>query len=241
MFDIHCHILYGLDDGSSGVEESLKMIDIARSGRTQGIIATPHCNVPGSYRNHWGEDLENRLKAIQKRLSENSDPFEVYPGQEIFCDGNFLEMLKNGELITLNHSRYPLVEFDFTERSSSVYEKLESVLAEGYTPVVAHPERYAFVQESPDAIFHMKRMGCLLQINKGSLKGAFGQGAFAASHFLVAHRLADVMASDGHSPYVRTPYMADAYEIICENYSYDYAELIAGINPQRIIEDKSIR
>lgn len=240
MFDIHCHILHGVDDGSDSFEESVKMVKIAESGGTSAIIATPHSNVPGSYQNHWNITLAAQITMLNSRLSAEGVSVRIFPGQEIFAAGSFLSLLKSGKLLTLNNSVYPLVEFDFYEYSESVYMKLEQLVAEGFVPIVAHPERYAFVNEEEDAIIRLKDIGCLLQVNKGSLKGSFGRAAHFSAHRLLASQLADFVASDGHGPYVRTPYLEDVHEMISEMYSLDYAELLLRDNPKLVIENKKI-
>ena len=240
MYDIHCHILYGVDDGSDSIEESVKMINIAYESGTTAIVATPHCNIPGSYGNYWGKELLDRVNNIRRELQASRIPVSIYCGQEIFCTSRTHELLREGRLITINNSKYALVEFDFYEYSSSAYEKLSRIIAEGYTPIIAHPERYAFVSEEGDAPMRLKSMGCLLQVNKGSLSGAFGRGARANAFRILDKRLADFVASDAHSPYMRTPRMEEAYEAVCENFSIDYAEMIFNTNPRRVIENKNV-
>ncbi|MBQ6067360.1 MAG: hypothetical protein IJK89_11140 [Clostridia bacterium] len=238
MFDIHCHICYGSDDGAENLETAVEMVALARECGTTGIAATPHCNVPGSYGNYWDETLKEKIALLRSTLSERKIPVEIYEGQEIFCTDKTARLLREGKLITLNGSRYPLIEFDFYEYAQDVYEKLRAITAEGCVPVVAHPERYAFVAEEEDAVFKLKNIGCLLQVNKGSLEGRFGRDAFFASRRLMELRLADAVASDAHSPYMRTPDMRHAHELICEEYSYDYAEFLLEENPRRILRDE---
>ena len=108
-------------------------------------------------------------------------------------------------------------------------------------PVVAHPERYAFVAEDGSAPLRLKKAGCLLQINKGSLKNKFGDHAYAVSQALIRHELADFVASDAHSPYMRTPYLADAYEIVCELHSEQYADILLTSNPQKVLKNEKIK
>ena len=240
MNDIHCHILYGLDDGSVSIEESVEMARLARSGGTKKIIATPHSNVTGSYRNMWCPEFENMLKRLNGRLAEQGADIEIFPGQEIFCGESFIDFLLDGKLITLNGSKYPLVEFDFYEHSDSVYMKLRRIVSEGYVPVVAHPERYAFFCEDETAALKIKSMGCLLQVNKGSITGSFGRTAAKAADFLLRNSFADFVASDAHSPYMRTPFLGDAFEYVAENYSYDYAHLLFTDNPLSVIENREI-
>ena len=240
MYDIHCHICFGTDDGAENLETAVEMVTVAAANGTAGIAATPHCNVPGVYRNEWGAALQNKINTLRAALRAQGIDVMIYTGQEIFCTEETPALLASGALITLNRSRYPLVEFHFYEEAASVYRKLRTLTAEGYTPVVAHPERYAFISEDPDAAVRVKQLGCLLQINKSSLSGRFGEAAYHASHRLLARRLADVVASDAHSPYVRTPNMRNAHELVCEEYSYDYADLLFEENPRRILDNMDV-
>lgn len=240
MLDIHCHILHGLDDGSDNIEESVRMAKLAVEGGTKAIIVTPHSNIPESFQNYFGQFYVDKFRELNSRLKAEEIPLKIFPGHEIFAAGNFIELMKKKKLMTLNNSDYPLVEFAFTEHADSAYEKLRMLTAEGFTPIIAHPERYAFVVEDDFAPFRLKAMGCLLQINKGSLKGSFGREAYIAAHNIIGQELADFVASDAHSPYMRTPYLADAYEIISENYSEEYAELLLLTNPAKVLQNQKI-
>ncbi len=238
MYDIHCHIAFGLDDGAQTLDEAVAIVELASQRGTKGIVATPHCNIPGSYKNYWSNDVLDRIKALREALDKNYIDVQIFCGQEIFCTSMTPELLKSGELITLNNSRYPLVEFDFYEYSDSVYSKLDKLISEGYVPVVAHPERYAFVCNEEDAARRLKRMGCLLQVNKGSFEGKFGPEAMEMSRQLLDSGYADVVASDAHSPYMRTSNMIHTHEFISEEYSFDYADLLLSVNPKRILRNK---
>ncbi len=241
MVDIHCHILPGLDDGSDNIEESVRMARLAADGGTKAIIVTPHSNIPDSYQNYCDKVYVDKFRELNSRLKAEEIPLKIFPGHEIFAAGNFIELIKRKKLMTLNNSDYPLVEFNFIEKADSVYTKLQMLVAEGFTPIVAHPERYAFVAEDDFAPFRLKTMGCLLQINKGSLKGSFGRNAYIASHNIINQDLADFIASDAHSPYMRTPYLADAYEIISEIHSEEYADLLLLKNPVKVLQNKKIK
>lgn len=240
MYDIHSHIVYGVDDGAQSLDEAVKMVEYASLHGTKGIVATPHTNVPGSFDNLWDAELLERVKELRSALKENYVDVQIFCGQEIFCTSYAIDYLKSGKVITLNNSRYPLVEFDFYEYSDSVYSKLNEIIAEGYVPVVAHPERYAFVAEDEEAAVRLKKLGCVLQINKGSLTGHFGESAFYTAQRLIEERLADVIASDSHSPYVRTTNMENVHELVSEVYSPNYADVLLDINPKRILQDREI-
>lgn len=240
MVDIHCHILPGLDDGSDNLEESLKMARLAVDGGTKIMLVTPHSNIPDSYQNFFGEVYADKFRELRRKLKAEEIPLEIYPGHEIFAADNFIELIKKRKLLTLNNSVYPLVEFGFEEDAESVYTKLQMLVAEGLTPIVAHPERYAFVAEDETAPLRMKNMGCLLQINKGSLKGSFGKTSYFVAHGIIRNELADFIASDAHSPYMRNPYLADVHEAISNIHSKEYADLLLINNPLNILQNKKI-
>ncbi|MGM9681694.1 MAG: tyrosine-protein phosphatase [Eubacteriales bacterium] len=240
MFDIHCHILPGVDDGSGNTSDSIEMARLAHSSGVLGIIATPHCNLPGVIKNYWSDDMSEKVDRLQQKFRQLGIPVSVYPGQEVFLSSGYLEMLRMGKLIGLNRSAYLLVEFAMEEDSREAYRKLQQITAEGYTPVVAHPERYGFVQEQKDAPSRIKEVGGLLQLNKGSIKGSFGTATMETAHRILRRHQADFVASDAHSQYRRTPYLAEIHEMISECYSFDYADLLLKVNPSKVIENSEI-
>ena len=240
MIDIHCHILPDVDDGAGNLSDAVEMAKLAADSGIRAIIATQHCNVPGVDPNCWDTGMEDRFLSLRSALKQRDIQISLYPGQEVFLSAGFLERLRKGELISLNHSGYLLVEFDVEETASQAYRKLRQIRAEGYTPIVAHPERYGFVMEQKEAVYRLREAGALLQVNKGSLKGRFGFASGNAADRIMRHRLADFASSDAHSQYSRTPYLADVHELICERYSADYAELLLCTNPQKVISNEPI-
>ena len=241
MIDIHCHILDNVDDGAFCLSESVEMARIAREGRTDRIIATPHVNIPGEPEIDWGPVFKEKLPALNERLRQERVPVTVYPGHEVFCDGDLLGMLRHGTISTLNGSRYLLIEFDFYERAETILDRCRELLAAGVVPVVAHPERYEAMKEDEQIAYRLKKRGCLLQLNSGSLYGVFGASSQHTAHTFLADSLADFIASDAHSPFVRTPFMADAHEIVSEMYSPEYADLLFDDNPASVLVNREIK
>ena len=173
MIDLHSHILPGMDDGARDLEESLRMADLAvRSGVT-AMVATPHCAGDRTV------EVRESLAYLRAGLRSAGIPLRVYAGMEIFGTPNTAQMLQSGQLLTLAGSRYPLIEFDFESDGEMETQVLQQVLQAGYIPLVAHPERYRYVRENPELVNVWKRMGCLFQVNRGSLLGRFGPGARA--------------------------------------------------------------
>lgn len=240
MIDIHCHILPGLDDGAGNMSDAIEMAQLAVSSGIKGIIATPHCNIPGSFHNYWGLALEEDIRNFKRELKSRNIELSVYHGQEVFLASGFLEMLHQGKLITLNESRYMLVEFDMNERADVAYRKLQQILAEGCIPIVAHPERYGFVNEQSEAVYRMKDLGALFQVNRGSIKGAFGRTVMKKAMEILSSYQADFIATDAHSQYSRTPYLADVHEFISEEISHEYGDVLVNVNPRKVLNDEKI-
>lgn len=240
VFDIHCHILHGVDDGSGNMSDSLEMAQLAAESGTKGIIATPHCNIPGMFDNYWCGELENRFLALKQEIEKRKIPLEIYRGQEIFLSKKFEEHLKKGEFITLNNSRYMLVELDFRIDTASAMSRLGRLASLGYVPVVAHPERYGFVIENPAIVREIRSLGCLVQLNSGSLSGDFGRYIKKTADVIAGKRLADFVAGDAHSQYSRTPNLSPVHELISEEISYDYADALLRINPLKVLNNETI-
>jgi protein-tyrosine phosphatase len=229
-----------VDDGAGSFADSVEMATLAASSGIRTIVVTPHSNIPNTFENYWTMEMQSVFDRLQKQVNDKKIPVTFLRGQEIFLTSDYMTLIKQGKLISINHSRYFLVEFDPYENASVVLRKLQKILAEGYVPIVAHPERYSFVHEHADMIYRMKEIGCLIQINKGSIKGRFGRRAMKCAFEILGNYDADFIASDGHSQYSRTPYLADAYEIICERFSSDYADLLLSKNPQKVIDNKTV-
>lgn len=234
MIDLHSHILPGMDDGARDLEESLRMADLAvRSGVT-AMVATPHCAGDRT------AEVRESLAYLRAGLKSVGIPLRVYAGMEIFGSDRTAAMLQQGKLLTLAGSRYPLIEFAFESDGERETEVLQSVLQAGYIPLVAHPERYRYVQENPELINLWKRMGCLFQVNRGSLLGRFGPGARAMAMELTGRGFATVVASDAHSSSMRTPWMGDIWAEISRWFSPDAAIWLLRDNPRRILKDEPI-
>ncbi|MGN1031068.1 MAG: tyrosine-protein phosphatase [Butyricicoccaceae bacterium] len=240
MVDLHAHILPELDDGSNCMGDSLEMAAMALESGVHTLVATPHSNQMNRFENFDSEDLRQRFREFCGLLKEEGLPLEVFLGMEIFASGDLEENIRSGRLISLNGSRYYLVEFGFEERPEAMEEYLGQIFAAGGVPLIAHPERYVSVQRDPEMVYEWQQDGCLIQINKGSLLGRFGRRARAAAHLLLDNGLVTCVASDAHSPYMRTTWMADIRDYIEERIGEETAYILLHRNPKRILFNETI-
>ena len=240
MIDLHTHILPGLDDGSPDLETSVLMAAVAAESGVTHLVATPHSNQRGAFENYASPALQVRFDCLRAAVREAGIPLELSLGMEIFGTGDVLQLLHDGRLLTLGGGRYLLIEFGFHEDPLRIERLLDALLAAGYWPVVAHPERYYGLQRMPNYLFDWANRGIVLQVNKGSLFGRFGRGAQALAAAMLERGLVGCVASDAHGPDVRTPDLAGAWDYLAERYSAELARCLLEDNPGRILRSEPL-
>lgn len=240
MIDLHAHILPGLDDGSESTDESLDMAELALSSGVDTIVATPHSNQLGRFENYYGDGLKRVYRHLKRELERQRIPLKLYLGMEIFSSYDLAERIRRGMMTGLNASRYYLVEFEFDEHPAVIEESLRDILSVGKVPLIAHPERYFCVQDYPAFVYDWLKIGCFTQINKGSLFGRFGGRAGYAAERLLSNDLVTCVASDAHSPQVRTTFMADARDYLEEQFGEEAWHRLMVDNPGRIIRNEAV-
>lgn len=240
MIDIHTHILPGMDDGAQDIYDTLEMVRVAAKSGVTAMVATPHCNIPGAYENYFGDHYIETIQKVRDAVHREELPVNILPGTEAFGTPELPGLLQSGKIMTLNQSRYLLMEFDFDEDPELVKYIVDEVHQLKVIPVIAHAERYKFVQRNPDMVYHWRKKGYPIQINKGSFHGKFGRRAADTAFLLLNHNLVSVVASDAHSPHVRTPYMRNVYEELMMHYPENYVKMLFEENPRRICQNEPI-
>ncbi len=241
MVDIHAHIIPGIDDGSDSMEDSIKMARMAYGCGVRTIVATPHSNLKNDYDNYTGPELFQQIRELNRRIEQEGIRLSVYPGMEIYATEDVTEKIRQGRVISLNGSRYYLIEFPFDASAGWMEHILDEIFRLGQAvPVIAHPERYDWIQEQPERIYRWIMKGAMIQINKASLFGKFGMRAFRVVMDLMEHNLVTCVASDAHTPYSRTTFLGDAREFLSKEYSEEYADQVLRRNPGRMIENREI-
>ncbi len=241
MIDLHAHILPGVDDGSQSLEMSLEMARIAVASGVQHMALTPHCNLPDNFRtNYDNSELRQRMDALQLALERENIPLELYSGCEVFSTEETPLLLRQKKLLPLNDGSYLLVEFDFGEDLNFVSFILEAILDEGYIPLIAHPERYRFVIRDPGLTYEWVRMGCALQVNRGSILGRFGRPVQDTAWQLLEHQVVACVATDCHRSEFRTPHMADVADALGEAFGSGCLRLLLEDNPSRILQSQPV-
>ena len=240
MIDLHCHMLPGVDDGAATEREALLMAQVAVDSGVTDVALTPHCNVPGKFSNYYDQQLEGRFRRFEQLLHRENGSLTVHRGMEVFVTPELPRLLDNGSLLTLGGSRYLLVEFAFGEEAWFADDILRQIRQYDLIPVVAHPERYYFLQDEPRHLLRWVGDGCLLQLNKGSFFGMFGRHAAKTAHWCLDCGCLHLIGSDAHSPYRRTPRLNDVYDLVADAVSPETAQLLLHDNPAAILTGDAV-
>ena len=131
-------------------------------------------------------------------LQEQNIDIKVLLGNEIMLDTNTLELLEEKKISTINNSRYVLIEFDIQIMFSNLYNILGSFINKGYIPIIAHPERYRYIQKDINIAKKLVEVGCILQMNLYSLSGFYGKDAKHCLKSLLKNKLIHTWGSDIH-------------------------------------------
>lgn len=236
MIDIHCHILPDFDDGAADLTESLAMARLAVDSGVTGIVATPHFRGDPEALRELPRLLDT-YQMLSKAIRQAGIPLHLLPGAEILCTPQTPELARKKALPTIGNTHYLLTEFYFDESEAYISSTLRALSESGYTPVVAHPERYKAVQQNPGLLETWFRQGYVIQLNKGSILGAFGHRAERAAHIALAHGFAHIIASDAHSATQRTTSMHPLLQRLQELCPPEYIRILLEENPMRLIRD----
>ena len=237
MVDIHCHILPEVDDGAWDLDTAVAMARIARDCGVDKIITTPHFKGEPQSLDMVGQMVYQRRR-LQNRLQQEQIEVELLPGAEVLCVPQTMELAKTGRLPTLGTGRYVLTEFYFDASAGFMDETLQGLRQMGYLPVVAHPERYGAVQRDPELAAKWFHRGIVLQVNKGSVLGAFGRRAEDAAVRMLCRGNAHIIASDAHSPEVRTTDLQPVRHWCMDHLGQAYTKILLEDNPGRIAAGK---
>ena len=237
FIDIHAHILPGLDDGATDLDESLAMARIAVHEGVGTMLTTSHsaeCFERGPQQ--WMlDDIQN----VQRALDEANIPLTLQPGMEIFLTPETLQDLAIGRAWGLAGSHYILVEVPFRLWPPYIEPTLFELQVAGYIPILAHPERYSIIQRDPNMMYILAERGILGQVTAEALNGSQGTAAQRCAMTLVEHGLVQFIASDGHGEPLRKrrPVVAAGLAIAANLVGDEAARAMLTTNPQQILDD----
>ena len=194
MIDLHSHILYETDDGSSSLEESIEMAKEAFEAGFTTICCTPHYLEP-QYIHTREENLE-KLKILQNKLEQRNINIKLELGNEIFITRHIEDLINEKKASMLGESEYILIELPMFQKLTSAINLISDL---PYSKIIlAHPERYEYVQDNISYLDEFIDMGILLQGNYESILGKYGRKAQKTLKKLLKQHKIDLLSTDTH-------------------------------------------
>lgn len=227
MIDIHCHILWGLDDGAEDLAEAVEMARIAYADGVRCIVATPH------FTNDWlnvRDDVEPKVKELQRTLDEAGIPVTVRAGNEVRLESEAF-VIGHAEREQFGYldaeKKFVLLEQRWAGYEPASPRLVEWFKARGTTPIIAHPERHAFFRDDPSLLAALLELGAWTQVSVDSLLGKNGDEAKTFAVKLLHDDRLHTLATDAHNVR-RKPNLAEGFRWIAEHAGAAKADAIAA-------------
>lgn len=236
FYDIHSHLLPGVDDGAKSGAETEALIDMEYKQGVRNIIMTPHYR-PGMFEPNENEILEAYGYA-EKIVRKKGYDMNIYLGCEFYADVDILEILECRKDFFLNQTQYFLIEFPVNTSQLEMREILCTALSYGWVPVLAHVERYDIVGKKLDFVEELSDLGVFISVNAGSVIGEEGFSQKRLCHRLLKKNLVDLIGSDAHGISRRKPMLGPCGEYLKKKYGADFVKRIMLENPKNIVEGK---
>lgn len=239
MIDLHAHILFGLDDGASSLEESVNMARMAAADGITGIVATPHL-----FSGVGMLQVEERLKSVYEQvrtaIEDRGINIALYRGAENFFVTGLRQKLRDfREYLTIGGGDYFLLEFPPDFIFPGTRQFLFDVMSDGLIPIICHPERNQEFQQRPKLLYEFLQMGALSQLDAGSFRGDFGFDVQAVAKRFLNHNLVHVIGSDCHNTVTRKPELSYVYRVLGD-VDRDLVDLLVNDVPEAIVSDRGI-
>ena len=194
--DMHSHLLPGIDDGAEDLEDSLALIKGMRELGYKKLITTPHI-MWDMYKN-TPEIITEKLAGVRDAVKNAGLDVEINAAAEYFLDEHVEELLRNKEPLLTIKDNMVLTEFSMAFPSMNIKEILFEMEMQGYQPIIAHPERYVYLERNKTFYTELKDIGCLFQLNILSLGGHYGRSVTELAHYLLKNNFYNLLGTDLH-------------------------------------------
>jgi protein-tyrosine phosphatase len=241
MIDIHSHILFGVDDGASGMEASLALARSYEEAGYRKVVATPHAEVDSLPIENYGMSIRVGVNRLNQQLQKNRVALKILPGMEVGLDPQLPEMVAQEQILTLADSKYLLVETPFQQLPMNWWEIVFLLAARGIIVIFAHSERCAQVADKPELLDQIAQAGAKFQVNWNSFSGAYGSQVAKVAGFMARKGFIHCLATDSHD--LKTRNAGNVHEISMHLEGIigaDNLKRIAVKNPRRVVQGKDL-
>lgn len=211
MTDVHSHILFGIDDGSRTISESIELLKKLKSVGFNNVILTPHFILDSTYNSNYEANIKIYNELKERLINENID-INIYLGNEIFIDKNVSTLLEKNIITSLNGTKYVLVEFPMHNKLLNIEDILYEIRSKGYEVVIAHPERYDAFKEDYSIVDTLREDGFLFQSNYSSILGYYGKESIKLLKYMLKRHYIDFLGTDIHR--IEKTYVIDNFKKI---------------------------
>lgn len=239
MIDLHIHLLPGVDDGPSDMDEAVKMCRRAAEDGCTTLVATPH-----QRHDAWANTDVGALERLRARLQHalGGDP-RVLLGGEVRVGEGILEALdrgREGGILPLAGSRYVLLELSRVVPDPDPVGLIHELVVGGWRPILAHLEEIGWLADQLRLVESLVGMGAAVQTTGASILGHYGRPVQHRARRLLDAGLVHVVASDAHDTVYRPPGLSEARAAIARHYGEDVAELLTEVNPRAVLADRAV-
>ncbi len=230
--DLHNHILPGIDDGPRTLSEAVKQARAFAIAGYSTVVATPH-----SLKGQPSPALiKERISELQHELKEQHISLAVLPGAEEHLEPEIPERLQAGEIVTLNDTRYLLLELPMQQPLPTYTEDLIfKLVSSGYRPIIPHPERTLALQKNRPLLYRLQQLGVIYQLTWGGLTGLLGPDARSLVHHMLKKNLAHLFATDAHNANSRLQSVFKAASIIDNKLGPNSAQTYLVTKPRLLL------
>ena len=231
MIDLHCHLLYDLDDGPRKREISVNMARQAHAAGVRTVVCTPHSPESSASRHYSPQLIAERAHEVQELAAAAGYEITLKPGTEISYIAHARQRLDRKELLTLGGSRTVLIEMPVFAVDMRFLPTAVELIANGYQVILAHPERYIYNQKDVDDLRRIHESGVLFQVTAAAVEETNSRTLFDL-------QMVDVVASDAHSDTYRVTAMDTAFEWVSNAYGAGLAHRLFVDTPQRLLNQQ---
>ena len=244
MVDIHCHALFGIDDGAKDIEEARQMLDTAYKDGARAICFTPHFKLQ-TFKDkdsisEYLAKMEHSFSELKAYANEKYSDLYLCLGHEIMYNSEIFDAPDSVPFKSINGSSYLLVEFYPETSTYDMRNAVTRIIRNGYIPVIAHIERYSAFINKPNIAWDLREYGAILSVDASSVaRMKIGKTA-RLLRYLFRKSYIDIVASNAHDTRSYKSALPNAFSKLAKLFGEDVAEKLLYINPKSIIENKKI-